>query len=110
MTRARETSENARQAKAWVTFNSAGSIFNSFNVSTVQYVGPGHYRVNFETNMENADYCCVCTADVKNAVTNTMACIYRKNLSDASHAEIVVSRYNNNLTDIDGDIGVIVFI
>jgi len=98
-----------RIVKAWVTFDATGSRFNQYNVSSVTDAGTGHYRVNFDTNMEDADYCCVGTADVKNAVTNTVACIYRKNLSDASHAEIVVSRYNNVTTDIDGDIGVVVF-
>lgn len=98
-----------RIVKAWVTFDAAGSRFNQYNVSSVTDHATGHYKVNFDTSMEDADYCCVATADVKNAVTNTVACIYRKNLSDASHAEIYVSRYNNTATDIDGDIGVVVF-
>ena len=98
-----------RVVKAWVTFDATASMFNNYNVSSVTDHDVGHYKVNFDTNMEDADYCCVCTADVKNAVTNTVACIYRKNLSDSSHAEIVVSRYNNVTTDIDGDIGVAVF-
>ena len=109
MTRARDISEitEDRIVKAWVSFDATGSMFNNYNVSSVTDAGVGHYRVNFDTNMEDDDYCCVGTADV-NAVTNTVACIYRKNLSDSTHAEIYVSRYNNTGTDIDGDIGVVV--
>ena len=66
MTRARETSENARQAKAWVNFNGAdtnsefteanGGIRDSFNVSSVTNIGTGHYDVNFEDSFANANY------------------------------------------------------
>tara|TARA_B100000902_G_scaffold181650_1_gene174485 strand:+ start:3031 stop:3669 length:639 start_codon:yes stop_codon:yes gene_type:complete len=97
-----------RTIKAWVSFNAAGTKFQDFNVSSVTDNGPGNYTVNFTTPLEDDDYCCVCTADVKNSITNTMSCIYRKNMSDETEARIIVSRYNNNLTDIDGDVGVIV--
>jgi hypothetical protein len=98
-----------RVAKAWVTFDNTGAMFENINVSSVSDVGTGHYRVNFAAPMVDSNYCCVATADVKNAITNTVTAIYRKYLSDANHAEIVTSRYNNNLTDVDGDIGVVVF-
>lgn len=63
MTRARETSENARQAKAWVNFNGAGgdgstiSAASSFNISSiVDNGGVGDYTVNFQTAFSNANY------------------------------------------------------
>lgn len=66
MTRARETSENARQAKAWVNFNGAfgtspfteanGGIRSSFNVSSVTDLGTGYYRINFGSSFSDADY------------------------------------------------------
>ena len=66
MTRARHTSETARQAKAWVNFNGAdtnsefteanGGIRDSFNVSSVTNIGTGHYDVNFEESFANANY------------------------------------------------------
>ena len=34
-------------AKAWVYFNSAGNIINSFNVSSVTFVSTGNWTVNF---------------------------------------------------------------
>ena len=92
-----------------MTFDNTGAMFENINVSSVDDVGRGHYRVNFAVPMVDSNYCCVATADVKSTITNTVTAIYRKYLSDANHAEIVVSRYNNNTTDVDGDIGVVVF-
>ena len=69
MTRARETSENARQAKAWANFNGTfgsspltldnGGIRDAFNVSSVTYHGVGVYTINFATPMANTNYCLV---------------------------------------------------
>jgi hypothetical protein len=66
MTRARHTSENARQAKAWVNFNGQdtnseyteanGAIRDSFNVSSVTNIGTGHYDVNFEESFADTNY------------------------------------------------------
>ena len=59
MTRARHTSETARQAKAWVNFDGSfatspfteanGGIRDSFNVIVllITDLGTGHYDVNF---------------------------------------------------------------
>ena len=61
MTRARETSENARQAKAWVNFQDGGTITSDFNISSVTEspsatLPAGHFRVNFENAMPDTDY------------------------------------------------------
>jgi len=67
MTRARETSENARQAKAWCTFNGGqNSITGSFNVSSITDATstPGQYTVSFDNNMENANYAVVSSASI----------------------------------------------
>jgi hypothetical protein len=58
MTRARETSENARLAKAWVNFNGTGtvSIRADFNVSSIDDGGVGVYTINFESPMTDTDY------------------------------------------------------
>lgn len=47
------------RAKAWVNFNSVGSISirDSFNVSSVTESATGDYQINFSTNMSNANYC-----------------------------------------------------
>ena len=66
MTRARHTSETARQAKAWVNFDGSfatspfteanGGIRDSFNIDSVTDLGTGHYDVNFEDSLANANY------------------------------------------------------
>lgn len=59
MTRARETSENARQAKAWFFGSGYGSYSNrSFNISSIADTGSGlgQYKLNFENNMETSLY------------------------------------------------------
>jgi hypothetical protein len=50
--------------KAWVNFNGQGTVAirASFNVSSITDVGTGLYRVNFTTNMPNANYCTVVSA------------------------------------------------
>ena len=67
MTRARETSENARQAKAWCTFNGGqNSIADSFNVSSVTdaTATAGQYTLSFENNMKDANYTVVSSASI----------------------------------------------
>jgi hypothetical protein len=51
-------------AKAWVNFNGSGSttIRASFNVSSVTYIGTGRYTVNFTTNMSDANYATIASA------------------------------------------------
>lgn len=74
MTRARETSENARQAKAWVNFDGAGgdgstiTAASSFGVSSIgDNGGLGDYTVNFETSFSDANYVWAgCAGDTNN--------------------------------------------
>ena len=50
--------------RAWVNFDGKGTpfILGSANVSSITDNGTGHYRVNFTTAMENAEYCGIATA------------------------------------------------
>jgi hypothetical protein len=44
-------------AKAWVNFNgTAGTLTNSFNVSSLTKNGTGDYTITFTTAMANANY------------------------------------------------------
>lgn len=53
-------------AKAWVNFNGTnGSIFSSYNVSSVTRNGTGDYDVNFSSAFSDANYCI--TASARNA-------------------------------------------
>jgi len=46
-------------AKAWCNFNGQNSIVinESHNVSSISDIGTGQYRVNFQNNMANNNYC-----------------------------------------------------
>jgi len=77
MTRARETSENARQAKAWVNFDGSGgdgatiSASSSFGVSSIGDNGTGDYTVNFETAFSDANYVWAgCAGDTNTTLSN----------------------------------------
>lgn len=43
-------------AKAWVTWNSSGTILKAFNVSSITVRGTGQWTVNFTTAMPDANY------------------------------------------------------
>jgi len=72
MTRARHTSENARQAKAWVNFDGRfatspfteanGGIRGSFNVTSVTDDGTGIYTINLTNALEDANFTVVGSA------------------------------------------------
>ncbi len=114
MTRARETSENARLAKAWVNFDGTGtvSIRESFNVSSITDGGVGIYTINFTNSMTDTDYSVagICSANIMGiiwdggaAYTRTVsayqfATLYANNLSgsgavfDASKIQVIIFR------------------
>ena len=50
--------------KAWVNLNGTGTIAirDSFNVSSIDDLGIGHYRANFTTAMANTDFCAIATS------------------------------------------------
>lgn len=72
MTRARETSENARQAKAWCYFGggthgvTSPFIVKDFNISSVTDASStaGQYTLSFENSMESANYVVVTSAGI----------------------------------------------
>jgi len=118
MTRARETSENERQAKAWVnfqgTYNSStfteanGAIRNAFNVSSVTSNTAGVYTVNFETALEDTNYifvtfrrdngddstvvnnCASKASDTKTTTALTVRSVYNSTSSDSPEVNIIV--------------------
>ena len=53
-----------RMAKAWVNFNSVGTVAvrDSYNVSSVTDNGVGNHQVNFAINMPNSQYSAVASA------------------------------------------------
>ena len=57
---------------AWVNFNgtSTVAIRDSENVSSITDSGTGNYRVNFSTNMANANYCITTAVQEATALNN----------------------------------------
>jgi hypothetical protein len=47
---------NSGWAKAWVSFNSSGTILKAFNVSSVTQRGTGQWTINFTTALADANY------------------------------------------------------
>jgi len=43
-------------AKAWVSFNSSGTIAKAFNVSSVTHRGTGQWTINFTTSLSDGNY------------------------------------------------------
>lgn len=43
-------------AKAWVHFNGSGSIYSSYNISSVSQVATGRYTINFSSSFANTNY------------------------------------------------------
>jgi len=107
MTRARETSENARQAKAWVNFNSIGtvSIRESFNVASITDHGVGDFSINFINAMTSANYCIL---GFGNGPVNTHHCHAWANygrVSNSSSAAIQWFRDENSFNRADPGFG-----
>lgn len=72
MSNARDIADAGHQLVAWVNFNGSASdssftianngIRNAFNVSSVSNVTTGNYKIQFETDLSNDDYCFVGSA------------------------------------------------
>jgi len=108
MTRARETSENARQAKAWVNFTGTGTVTRNawFNVTSVTDHDTGDYSVNFETAFSSADdYVACVTASCQNG-TNAIPTVHQFGVTTASTGGLFrfrISEGNSYATYRDSD-------
>lgn len=61
-------------ARAWAAFNGAsGSIYGSFNVSSVTRNSTGNYTANYTTAMPNTNYSFVGSCGNNTSVTNIAA-------------------------------------
>ena len=68
----------AQLVKAWVNFNGIGTVAirDSYNVSSISDIGVGEYTVNYNTPMNNTNYCAVATAGRSSAIANPLAWLY----------------------------------
>lgn len=75
-------------AKAWVNFNLATStIRQSFNVSSITFIGTANAQVNFTTAMTDADFSAVASCNTTTAIPNVTA-------FNASYVQIYFPYYN----------------
>lgn len=115
MTRARETSENARLAKAWVNFNGTGTVVRRswFNVSSITDNNTGDYTINFENGFASSDdYTACVTASCENG-TAAIPTVHQFGVttsSTGSSFRFRISEGNSYVTQRDStNIYVIVF-
>ena len=125
MTRARETSENARQAKAWVNFDGTfgsspftlanGGIRSAFNVSSVTDLGAGYYQVNFATAFSDSDWVMCGTAKFEAIGDNNIPNVglsrteTTANAAATTHARIKIGFYSNGYSVYDAEIVMLAF-
>ena len=84
-------------AKAWITFNGQNtiSITDSHNISSIVDSGTGQYRMNFQNNLANANYC-IQTHDHSwgngwsDGPTTSYYSIKRRNQADAAYMDVAV--------------------
>ncbi len=126
MTRARETSENARQAKAWVNFDgyaspspytlANGGIRSSFNVSSVSDLGTGgKWQINFDTPFSDANWVMCGTAKFLQASDNNIPNVglvrndTTANVAATTHARVMTGYYNGGYAIHDTELVMLAF-
>ncbi len=99
----RITADHPGVAKAWVCFHVRGtqvSVRSAFNVSKVERLGSGRYRVVFGTPMPDADYCWQAFARSPGSQALVKAAAARAAEAKAArHVEVVCTSPLGVLTD-----------
>lgn len=118
MTRARETSENARQAKAWVNFDGTfgsspftlanGGMRSAFNVSSITDNGTGDYTINFTTAFPDSNFAVSATLGYSYAAPNYGSWCATPKTYSTSSLRLVLTRSDDIAVD-GGFVNVIVF-
>ena len=90
-------------AKAWVNFNGTGtvSIRDSFNVSSITDNGTGLYRVNFTTNMANANYAVVTSGS--RDLPESSRC-FPANIDQIATGSFDISTHNDGSSSVDWEL------
>ena len=88
-------------AKAWVVFDSTGSILRAYNVSSVYRNSTGDFTITFTTAMASADY--VVNTCMRNSGSNATGIVMVKNGGTlaASAFQVEVFDDTSNLTLVD---------
>lgn len=99
------------RAKAWITFNSTGTVANrdKFNIETITDNGVGDFTLTFTNNMSSADYVVVGAAGLGsnggwNSVyihTKSVSPFFEEPTSSAFRISVSYSGTNNNKADMN---------
>jgi hypothetical protein len=81
------SSQAGKDILAWVNFNGTGTVAirDHYNVSSITDVGTGHYTVNFASDLPDANYATIVTAD---GVYNGTSATLGHNDNDTSHTAV----------------------
>lgn len=90
-------------AKAWVTFNTAGTILGSYNVSSVVRNSAGNYTVSWNTDFSSTNYSVVGTPD--NTATNSLCVTF----SSKTVSSVQVNTFTVATTPTDANCSVTAF-
>jgi hypothetical protein len=74
-------------AKAWVSYNATtGSIYSSFNISSVTRLSTGYSTINITTAMSNTTYAAVASCSSNESSTYIVPAVFTNNGSNATVA------------------------
>ena len=98
-------------ARAWVSIKGTDTFAEqqSYNIDSVTDLGTGHYRINYDTNMSNSDYCILAQTSINPSGHGTHGVIHIASRA-ANTATIMIIRNQNSGDKIDKDfVGIAVF-
>ncbi len=89
-------------ARAWVSIKGTDTFAEqqSYNIDTVTDLGAGHYRINYDTNMSNADYCILCQTSINPSGHGTHGVVHVASRA-GNTATIMIIRNQNSGDRID---------
>jgi hypothetical protein len=89
-------------AKAWISFKGTDTVAiqQSYNIDTLTDEGIGHYRINYDTNMSNADYCILSTPSINPSGHGTHGVLYvNSRAGNTCTVKIISDTSSTNLID-----------
>ncbi|OUU46729.1 MAG: hypothetical protein CBC12_10710 [Candidatus Puniceispirillum sp. TMED52] len=109
MSNARDIADAGHQLVAWVNFNGSASdssltianngIRSAHNVSSVSNLSTGNYKVNFDTDLSDVDYCFVGSA--YNATnTNAYSCVGFAQIPSTTEFYVYVYDFSGSPSDV----------
>ena len=91
-------------ARAWVSIKGTDTFAEqqSYNIDSVTDQGTGHYRINYDTNMSNTDYCILAQTSISPSGHGTHGVIHVASRA-TNTATVMIIRNQNSGERIDKD-------